>query len=67
MTRVTLNGRSREVSGESTVENLIRAMDLDPRFVIVERNGEPLARARYADVRVADGDRLEFVRAVAGG
>jgi thiamine-phosphate pyrophosphorylase len=33
----------------------------------VEHNGEPLERARYEEVVLADGDRLELVRAVAGG
>jgi len=35
--------------------------------VVVELNGEPLERARYDQVRLAPGDRLELVRAVAGG
>ncbi|MGZ4188549.1 MAG: sulfur carrier protein ThiS, partial [Actinomycetota bacterium] len=30
-------------------------------------NGEPLERARYARVTLRSGDRLEIVRAVAGG
>jgi thiamine biosynthesis protein ThiS len=33
----------------------------------VERNGEPVERARYDHVHLEDGDRLELVRAVAGG
>ena len=64
---VTLNGRSREVSGVRTLEQLIRSMDLDPHFVIVERNGKPVERNRYAQIEIADGDRIELVRAVAGG
>jgi thiamine biosynthesis protein ThiS len=35
--------------------------------VVVERNGEPLQRARYASTAVDEGDRLEIVRAVPGG
>jgi sulfur carrier protein len=65
--KLTLNGREREMAEVSTVDELIRAVSLDPRFVIVERNGEPVARKRYANTPVADGDRLELVRAVAGG
>ena len=64
---VTLNGRPRHVPDPCTVEELILAVDLDPRFVIVEHNGEPVERKRYGDVAVAPGDRLELVRAVAGG
>jgi sulfur carrier protein len=50
-----------------TVAGFIRMRELDPRYVVVERNGEPLERARYEEVRLAEGDRLELVRAVAGG
>jgi sulfur carrier protein len=65
--RVTANGRTFEVEAGTTVAGFIRTRSLDPRFVIVEWNGEPLARDRYESARLADGDRLELVRAVAGG
>ena len=65
--RVTLNGGAREVPDGCSVEELIQAVELDPAFVIVEHNGEPLERKRYGDVVVSAGDRVELVRAVAGG
>ena len=65
--RVVANGRSFDVEDETSVAAFIRQRELDPRFVVVERNGEPLERARYDEVVLADGDRLELVRAVAGG
>jgi thiamine biosynthesis protein ThiS len=49
------------------VAAFIKERDLDPRFVVVELNGEPLERARYDEVELSAGDRLELVRAVAGG
>ncbi len=64
---VLANGKPREVPEGATVEALIRSLGLEPRFVIVERNGEPVERARYAEVTLAPGDRVELVRAVAGG
>ena len=66
MTVVT-NGRTVEARPDSTVADLIRAHGLDPMYVIVERNGEPVERARYEDTALDEGDRLELVRAVAGG
>jgi sulfur carrier protein len=65
--RVTANGKPYEVNADSTVASFIRERDLDPRFVVVEWNGEALARGRYDEVRLSEGDRLELVRAVAGG
>ena len=65
--RVHANGSPYEVPPLTTVAGFIRARDLDPRFVVVERNGEALERERYERVRLEEGDRLELVRAVAGG
>ena len=64
---VTANGRPYEVADGTSLVEFLRERDLDPRFVVVERNGEPLERTRYEATRLADGDRLELVRAVAGG
>ena len=64
---ITANGHVYELPEPRTIAEFIRDRGLDPRFVVVERNGEPLARARYDDVRLQDGDRIELVRAVAGG
>jgi sulfur carrier protein len=65
--RVTANGRRFELGVPTTVAAFIRERELDPMYVVVERNGEPLERSRYDEVELADGDRLELVRAVAGG
>jgi thiamine biosynthesis protein ThiS len=65
--RITANGRPYEVDTGITVAAFIRSRDLDPRLVVVERNGEPVERSRYDLVELSDGDRLELVRAVAGG
>lgn len=65
--RVTANGKDYEVRDGLSVADFIRSRDLDPRYVVVERNGEPVERKRYEDLRLVEGDRLELVRAVAGG
>ena len=65
--RIIANGKPYDLTPGTTVEAFIRSRRLDPRFVIVERNGEPLERIRYEGVELGDGDSLEIVRAVAGG
>jgi sulfur carrier protein len=65
--QVVANGALREVRPGWTVTDLIASLGLDGRFVIVELNGEPLPRSGYGETRLADGDRIELVRAVAGG
>jgi thiamine biosynthesis protein ThiS len=65
--RITANGEDFDVRAGVSVADFIRSRDLDPRYVVVERNGEPLERKRYEELLLAQGDRLELVRAVAGG
>lgn len=65
--RVTANGDPVELAGEATVADLLGALGLGGRWVLVERNGEPVRRADLDATHLEDGDRLEVVRAVAGG
>ena len=65
--RVTANGEVVELADDATVEDLLAALGLGGRWVLVERNGEAVRRSDLATTRLADGDRLEVVRAVAGG
>jgi thiamine biosynthesis protein ThiS len=64
---VTVNGRDTQAEPSVSLSAFIRSRGLDPRYVVVERNGEPVERARYDELELAEGDRLELVRAVAGG
>jgi sulfur carrier protein len=65
--RVTANGDPVELADGATVADLLTALNLGGRWVLVERNGEPVRRADLATTALAEGDRLELVRAVAGG
>ncbi len=65
--RVTANGKPFQVDDGVSLKEFIRQRGLDPRYVVVELNGKPLERTRYGQVALAEGDRLELVRAVAGG
>jgi thiamine biosynthesis protein ThiS len=64
---VTANGKDYDVRTGVSVAEFIRSRGLDPNLVVVEHNGEALERARYDEVVLEEGDRLELVRAVAGG
>jgi sulfur carrier protein len=65
--QVVANGKPVEVADGATVDDLLAILGLGGRWVLVERNGEPVPRAALATTTLADGDRLELVRAVAGG
>ena len=64
---VIANGKAVELADGATVEDLLVSMGLRGRWVLVERNGEPVSRALMASTILTEGDRLELVRAVAGG
>lgn len=65
--QVIANGAPVEVAADATVADLLAQLGLGGKWVLVERNGEPVARADLASTALAQGDRLELVRAVAGG
>ena len=65
--RVVANGDPVELADGSTVDDLLVALELGGKWVVVERNREPVARADLATTVLAEGDRIERVRAVAGG
>jgi thiamine biosynthesis protein ThiS len=68
-TKVTVfaNGKAQQVSAEKTVAEMVRDLKLTPAAVLVERNGRALLRQEWEKERVEHGDRLEFVKVVAGG
>ena len=64
---IVVNGETRAVARGATLLELLRALDLDPRTVVVEHNRHIVRRHGLADVRVAAGDALELVHFVGGG
>jgi sulfur carrier protein len=65
--KVTANGEEVTVRDGSTAMDLLEHLGLGAKWVLVERNGEPVERGALATTVLRDGDRLELVRAVAGG
>ncbi len=64
---VTINGELRHLNGALSLTDLLAALGQDPAKVAVERNMEIVPRSKYADVTVADGDKLEIVHFIGGG
>lgn len=62
-----MNGDAVDVADDASIDDLLRQLGLGGKWVLVERNGEPVARKELADTRLGAGDRVELVRAVAGG
>ena len=65
--RVTVNGAPTDLPDDTGVSQLIEHFGLKVGSVVVEHNGTALLRSEAAIASLADGDRIELVRAVAGG
>jgi sulfur carrier protein len=64
---VSVNGVERECAEGSTFERLLDELGIDVRGIAVARNDEVVRRADLGRARIAQGDRIEIIKAVAGG
>ena len=65
--KFSVNGEIREQAGTATLAELIAQLQLAGRRLAVERNGEIVPRSHYAQVFLAEDDRIEIVQAIGGG
>lgn len=64
---VIVNGKPMEVPEGSSVEDLLARLKVRREFTAVALNREVTQRARYAETRLSDGDRVEIVHPMGGG
>ncbi|HWD19611.1 MAG TPA: sulfur carrier protein ThiS [Verrucomicrobiae bacterium] len=64
---VMANGEKLAVELPCTLAEFLRARRFLPKSVVVEHNGQAVAPSEFAGRALADGDKLEIVRIVAGG
>ncbi len=65
---IALNGNPCDLPDAGlTVAGLLAHLELGPAPVLVERNGLAVLSRDFATEPIADGDRIEIVRMVAGG
>ena len=64
---ISVNGKNTDTGGAVTIADLIQRYQLAPQAVLIEHNGVALYRREWAQKKLSDGDRIEFIRVVAGG
>ena len=64
---LVVNGEPRRVAARSTLLDLLEALGLDPRTVVVELNREIVRRPRLGETALSPGDAIELVHFVGGG
>jgi len=65
--KISLNGESVETRRAETIAELINRYQLPPQSILVEHNGLTVNRHEWSERSLAEGDRVEFIRVVAGG
>ena len=63
----TANGAAYTVTAGQTIGDFLRSRGFKPGLVVVEHNGIALTPGQPDHIQLANGDRLEIVRIVAGG
>lgn len=62
-----VNGEPVSCNLQASLPELLTQLNLNPRLIAVEYNGEILHRQYWNDTQMQDGDRLEVVTIVGGG
>ena len=65
--KISLNGEPVDAREAKTISQLIDRYELPRQSILVEHNGLAVHRHEWSQRALAEGDRIEFVRVVAGG
>ena len=65
--KIAVNGESVDARDAKTIAELIEGYELPPQSILVEHNGLAVHRREWPKRPLAEGDRVEFIRVVAGG
>lgn len=65
--KVWINGEIAETNGATNIAELAAHYGLQPKTVLIEHNAIALHQREWTERPLAEGDRIEFVRVVAGG
>ena len=64
---ISLNGETVDAREAKTIAELVDRYQLPPQSILVEHNGLAVHRHEWSERPLSQGDRIEFIRIVAGG
>ena len=64
---ISVNGENVDAGEIKTIAELVNRFQLVPQSILVEHNGLAVHRHEWSTRPVAQGDRIELIRVVAGG
>jgi len=64
---ISLNGAKADSRGATTVAELVDVLNLPAATLLIEHNGVALHKREWPNRTLADGDKIELIKIVAGG
>ena len=65
--KIQINGDPRDFADLKTLADLVAALGLEPRMILLEHNGQATRRADWPKIPVDENDRVEVLQVAAGG
>lgn len=67
MITIVLNGKNQQINNNSSVEQLLKMLELENKRLAVEINEEIIPRSSFSDHILNEMDKVEIVQAIGGG
>jgi sulfur carrier protein len=64
---IIANGQPRTIKAESTVADLLQGLNILPKYVVVQLDGEIVQRTEFDQAVLREGSKVEIVTLVGGG
>jgi len=67
MIQISVNGENKPIPEGTSIDALVRLLELPLDAVAIEHNRLVVRRAYWQNIQLQDGDRIEIVQFVGGG
>lgn len=65
--QVYINGESRTLAENLSIQDLIKLLGLENKRIAIELNQEVISRSGFATHNLCEQDRIEIIHAIGGG
>ena len=67
MLSIFVNGEPQQIAAEATIADLLKQLNMNPKFLAVELNRHVVSRTEHSSTKLSANDQLEIVTLVGGG
>jgi len=65
--KITINGESKEITEEISLQKLLKSLSLPDERIAVELNREVVRKKDWENIKLNDADKIEIIHFVGGG